>query len=193
LRGVWILERILGRPVPPPPAAVPAVEPDTRGATTIREQLDKHRNVETCNSCHAQIDPAGFALESFDVLGGFRKNYRAVDEERDPTQKPPEPAGYGKNGQPFDFHDGPAVDCSGSLPDGRRFADVRELKRLLLTDERQIARNLASQLIVFATGAPVRFGDRPELEELLDRARPGHYGVKSLIHALVQSPLFQTK
>jgi hypothetical protein len=193
LRGVWILERILGRPVPPPPAAVPAVEPDTRGATTIREQLDKHRNVESCNSCHVKIDPAGFALESFDVLGGFRQHYRAVDEERDPAQKPPEPKGYGKNGQPFEFHDGPPVDCSGSLPDGRRFADVRELKQLLLADERQIARNLASQLIVFATGAPVRFGDRPELEELLDRARPGQYGVKSLIHAIVQSQLFQTK
>jgi hypothetical protein len=193
LRGVWILERILGRPVPPPPAAVPAVEPDTRGATTIRDQLEKHRNVETCNSCHAKIDPAGFALESFDVLGGFRKSYRAVDEERDAAQKPPEPKGYGKNGQPFEFHDGPVVDCSGALPDGRRFADVRELKRLLLTDERQIARNLASQLLVFATGAPVRFGDRPDLEELLDRAAGSQYGVKALIHEVVQSPLFQTK
>jgi hypothetical protein len=193
LRGVWILERILGQPVPPPPAAVPAVEPDTRGATTIREQLDKHRTVESCNSCHARIDPAGFALESFDVLGGFRRNYRAVDEERDAAQQTPGPKGYGKNGQPFEFHDGPAVDSSGALPDGRRFRDVRELKQLLLADERQIARNLASQLIVFATGAPVRFGDRPELEDLLDRAAGAQYGVKALIHELVQSPLFQTK
>ena len=80
LRGAWITERILGQPVPPPPPAVPAVEPDIRGATTIREQLDKHRTQATCSACHARIDPPGFALESFDVFGGWRDHYRALGD-----------------------------------------------------------------------------------------------------------------
>lgn len=186
LRGVWVMERILGKPAPPPPPSVPAVEPDTRGATTIRQQLDKHRKLETCSACHAKIDPAGFALESFDVFGGWREKYRALGEgEHVP--------GFGKNGQPFAFHDGPPVDASGALPDGRKFADVLELKRLLLTDERQIARNLARQLVVYATGAPVRFGDRPAVEQVLDQAAASQFGVRSIILALVQSELFQNK
>jgi mono/diheme cytochrome c family protein len=186
LRGAWVMERMLGKPPPPPPPSVPAVEPDTRGAVTIREQLDKHRTLETCNACHAKIDPAGFALENFDVLGGWREKYRALGEGR---REP----GYGKNGQAFEFHAGPNVDASGELPDGRKFADIRDLKRFLLADEPQIARNLATQLIVYATGAPVRFGDRPQVEQLLARAASHHYGVRSLIHELVQSELFQTK
>ncbi|MGB8166014.1 MAG: DUF1592 domain-containing protein [Chthoniobacteraceae bacterium] len=185
LRGAWIMERILGKQPPPPPASVPAIEPDTRGATTIREQLEKHRSQESCGVCHAKIDPAGFALENFDVFGGWRERYRALgDGEKQ--------EGFGKNGQPFAFHLGPPVDPSGALPDGRKFDDIRSLKKLLLADERQLARNLARQLVVFATGAPVRFGDRAELEQILDRAQP-KYGVRSLIHEIVQSSLFQTK
>ena len=122
VRGAWIMERILGQPPPPPPPSVPAVEPDTRGATTIRAQLAKHRTLQTCAACHAKIDPAGFALESFDVMGGWRDRYRALSDG------PPEP-GIGHNGQKFTFHAGPPVDSSGTLPDGRTFRDIRELKR----------------------------------------------------------------
>lgn len=200
LRGVWINERILGQTVPPPPAAVPAVEPDTRGTTTIRDQLAKHRTQATCKACHAQIDPAGFALECFDVFGGYRDHYRAVGPSgavavlagapKGDVQTTP---GFGKNGQPFKFHPGQPVDPSGVLPDGRHFDDVRDLKRLLLQDERQIARNLVRQLVIYSTGAPVRFGDRPKVEAILDRAKPGGYGVKSLIHAIVESELFRNK
>lgn len=186
LRGAWVMERILGKPPPPPPASVPAVEPDTRGATTIREQLDKHRTLETCNACHAKIDPAGFALENFDVVGGWRERYRALGEGR-----PPE--GFGKNGQPFTFHEAQPVDASGQLPDGRAFQNIRDLKKLLLGDERQIARNLAGQLVIYATGAAVRFGDRPEIERILDRAASSRYGVRSLVHEIVQSELFRRK
>jgi len=186
LRGVWINERILGNTVPPPPPAVPAVEPDTRGATTIREQLAKHRTQATCKSCHAKIDPAGFALESFDVFGGKRECYRAIGDG-------PKVAGFGKNGQAFQFKDGPKVDPSGDLPDGRHFNDVRDLKRLLLQDERQVVRNLAKQLIIYSTGAPVRFGDTPKVEAILDRAKPTGYGVKSLIKAIIASDLFRNK
>jgi hypothetical protein len=183
LRGAWIMERILGKPPPPPPPSVPAVEPDIRGAATIREQLDKHRTQKACAACHVKIDPAGFALESFDVFGGFRERYRALGE----GAKAP---GFGKNGQPFEFHWAQVVDASGELPGGGgSFRDAAGLKALLLRDERGLARNLASQLIVYATGAPVRFGDRPELEAILDRG----YGVRTIVREITLSGLFKRK
>jgi hypothetical protein len=104
----------------------------------------------------------------------------------------PEP-GYGLNGQAFAFHYGLPVDSAGVLPDGRAFRDVAQFKRLLLTDEEPVARNLANQLVVFATGAPVRFTDRAELEKILQRARARHYGVRTLVEEIVRSELFQTK
>jgi mono/diheme cytochrome c family protein len=186
LRGVWVMERIVGKPLPPPPPGVGAIEPDIRGAATIREQLDKHRSVASCAVCHTKIDPPGFALESFDVFGGWRDRYRALGDG------PHEP-GFGKNGQPFAFRQALPVDPSGILPDGRAFQDVRELKQRLLEDERQLARNLIGQLIVYATGTPVRFGDRAEVESILDRTAAGGYGTRSLIHAIVQSEIFRTK
>ena len=189
LRGVWINERLLGVRVPPPPAAVPAVEPDTRGATTIREQLARHRADPACNSCHVKIDPAGFALESFDVFGGWRDRYRALGGGPEVEKLP----GRGKNGQPFTFHAGPKVDPGGVLPGGAAFADVRALKRLLAKDERRIARNLVGQLVTYGTGAPVRFGDRPDVEAIHDRAAPSGYGVRSLLFALIDSDLFRSK
>ena len=165
LRGHWITERILGLETPPPPPSVKAVEPDIRGAVTIRQQLEKHRADASCASCHSKMDPPGFALESFDVMGGYRERYRAVSEKVPPVR------GFGMNGQAFAFHYALPVDSAGALPDGRPFQDVRELKRLLVQDERQIARNLARQLTVFATGAPVRFSDREEIERSSTRRR----------------------
>jgi hypothetical protein len=185
-RGAWIMERILGQKPPPPPPNLPAIEPDIRGAITVREQLDKHRTLDTCNACHANIDPPGFALESFDVMGGWRTRYRALGEgER--------VKGLAKSGQKFEFHLGPEVDASGQLPDGRKFKDVRELKRLLLDNERQIAGNLARQLTVYATGAAVGFADRAELDRILERSAGKNYGVRTLVHELVQSDLFLNK
>lgn len=186
LRGAWIMERILGKAPPPPPPNIPAVEPDIRGAVTIRQQLEKHRSQESCAACHRKMDPAGFALEAFDVMGGLRTRYRALGPGM------PE-KGIGMGGQKFEFHYGPEVDATGELPDGRKFHDVRELKALLLDDDKQVARNLARQLVVYATGSPVRFADRPEVEQLLVRASSSHYGVRSLIHELVQSRIFQNK
>jgi mono/diheme cytochrome c family protein len=186
IRGNWILERILGEEVPPPPP-VPAVEPDIRGAITIRQQLEKHRSDPSCASCHSKMDPPGFALESFDVMGGWRDRYRATAEDTPPVK------GLGKNGQPFSFHFGLPVDAAGELPDGRTFADIREFKQLLRAEEVQLARNLAQQLIVYATGAPVRFSDRPEVEKILAASKPEDYGVRSMVHAIVQSDLFLRK
>ena len=187
LRGHWITERILGHETSPPPPNVKAVDPDIRGAVTIRQQLAKHRDNPSCASCHIKMDPPGFALESFDVMGARRDRYRAVAENVKPVP------GYGLNGQPFSFHYGLPVDAAGELPDGRSFQDINEFKQLLLTDEVAIARNLAKQLMVFATGAPVRFSDRPELERILERARAREYGVRTLVEEIVKSELFQTK
>ena len=76
VRGVFVNERILGVRVPPPPPGIPAVEPDVRGATSIRDQLAKHRSDESCSACHRTIDPPGFALESFDPVGVWRRSLR---------------------------------------------------------------------------------------------------------------------
>ncbi len=187
LRGHWITERILGLETPPPPPTVEAVQPDIRGAVTIRQQLEKHRTNASCAACHSKMDPPGFALESFDVMGAYRERYRAASDDVPPVK------GYGMDGQAFKFHYALPVDSAGTLPDGREFKDVRELKKLLVQDEAPIARNLVRQLTVFATGAPARFSDREEVEKILAAAKERQYGVRSLVHAIVQSELFCNK
>jgi hypothetical protein len=186
LRGHWITERILGIETAPPPK-VPAIEPDIRGAVTIRQQLEKHRADASCASCHNKMDPPGLALESFDVMGGWRDHYRAAKEGV--TTAP----GIGMDGQKFAFYFALPVDCTGALPDGRAFKDVRDLKALLLADPVPIARNMARQLAVYATGAPIRFSDREQIERILQRTKAGDYGLRSLVRELVQSDLFQMK
>ena len=187
VRGAWVNERILGIKSPPPPKSVPAIEPDTRGATTIRHQLELHRADATCNRCHAIIDPVGFALENFDVAGGWRAHYRSLNDEGSPVE------GFGKNGQPFTFRQGPPVDASGNLADGKKFASIYELKKLLIEDERAIAKNLLQQLAIYATGAPMRFSDRVEVDRILDRLAKDEYRVKSMITEIVTSALFLCK
>ncbi len=185
-RGAWIMARLLGKPPPPPPAGVPAVEPDIRGATTIREQLARHRNQAACAACHKNIDPVGFALESFDVMGAWRDRYRSVGAGE-------KVKGSGHNGINVHYSWGLKVDPGGELPDGRTFRDVRELKHLLLADPELLARNLTQQLIIYATGAPIRFSDRPAIAKILAHTRPEGYGVRSLIHEIVESDLFLNK
>jgi hypothetical protein len=181
------MERILGFHTAPP-AGVPALEPDIRGAVTIRQQLDRHRADPTCASCHRKIDPPGFALESFDVMGGWRDRYRAFAENVKPQP------GIGLSGQPFAFHYGLPVDSAGTLTDGRSFKDIREFKRLLLDhEERTVARNLVSQLATYATGAPIGFSDRKQVEEILDGTRGSGYGVRDIVHGIVESDLFRNK
>jgi hypothetical protein len=186
LRGYWITERILGYQIPPPPP-VAAVEPDIRGAVTLRQQLEKHRNDASCASCHSKMDPPGFALEAFDVMGGRRDRYRAVKEGVEP-----EP-GIGMNGQAFAFSYALPVDCAGELPNGRAFRDVREFKNLLLEDDTPVARNVLKQLTIYATGSPVRFSDRERMEEILRRTKARGHGLRTMIHEIVQSDMFQMK
>ena len=181
LRGAWVLERILGTPPPKPPADVEAIEPDIRGATTIRAQLAKHRQVASCASCHSKIDPPGFALESFDVTGGWRDHYRATGEPRE------------VNGRRVRVWPGPPVDPADVLPDGRKFRDIDEYKKLLLEDKDQLARALTEKLLAYSTGATPSKADNPEIETIVRNVREKKYGFKSLIHEVVQSAMFQSK
>lgn len=183
LRGAWIMDRILGEPPPPPPPGVPAVEPDIRGAKTIREQLALHTKYDTCASCHAKFDPVGLALENFDVAGRWRTNYRGLVEGERVT-------GIDHTGHDFAYTIAGKVDASGVLADGRTFRDVRELKSIFGSNPRQLARNLLRQFIVYSTGTPARFSDRAEIEKLLDACEPNGYRTRDLIHALVRSRIF---
>ncbi len=181
IRGAWVLERILGTPPPKPPADVEAIEPDIRGATTIREQLAKHRKVASCAKCHTKIDPPGFALESFDVIGGWRENYRALSNNGEKDAK-------GRR-----VRQGPAVDPGDALPDGRHFHDVDEYKKLILEDKDQLARCLAEKLLAYSTGASPTKSDKPHIETIVRNLHDKNYGFRSLIHEVVCSPVFQSK
>ncbi len=184
-RGAFVMDRLLGQPPELPPANVAAVEPDVRGATTIREQLAKHRDHVACASCHAKLDPPGFALEAFDVIGGQRKRYRSIGAGDPPERGAIDPfIGLG-------FRLGPAVDASGVLTDGRTFQDVREYQRLIAADAERLLTNLAQRLTVYATGREVTFRDRAALHAVVQQTQQHGGGVRTLIHQLVRSPLFQ--
>jgi hypothetical protein len=163
-RGVFINERILGVHIPPPPPGVPAIEPDIRGATSIRDQLDKHRSSETCASCHQKIDPPGFALENFDPVGVWRTN-------------------YGQGGK------GVKVTADGVTPDGAAFADVAAWQRVQAQRGHQLARAFAGQFLVYATGAPLRFSDEAVIDAIAARTT----GLRSLIREAILSETFLTK
>lgn len=183
IRGAWIMERIMGDPPPPPPPTVPAVEPDIRGATTIREQLARHTKDPACAACHARFDPVGFALEDFDIMGAFRTRYRSLAKGEKVT-------GIDRAGHDFTYYVAGPTDSEGRLQDGRTFKNIRELKQLLVAEPRQLARNLVEQLIVYATGAPVRFSDRPVVEAILNECRSNGYRARDLLEAVVRSPIF---
>ncbi len=185
VRGAWVLKRILGRELQPPPADAGSIEPDTRGSTTIREQLAKHRRNASCNVCHKYMDPPGFALENYDVIGGWREAYRTQGkgtDVADPLTK-----------KRREYHLGAPVDASGELADGRTFANIDGLKKLLLDQQESIARNLVNNLVTYSTGAAVTFSDRAAVEDILRRAKPRSYGLRTLVLEIVLSELFQSK
>ena len=185
-RGAWVLDRILGMPPDPPPEAVDRLVPDTRGSTTIREQLAKHRSVEACAGCHEELDPHGFALEHFDVIGGWRDRYRLAGWRRDAIQAV-------VDGQKMRYYLGDKVDSADTLPDGRRFQSIDEYRRILLADRDQLARNLTVRIVTYATGAPPTDNDDAAINQIVAQCREKKYGFRSLIHAIVASDLFQTK
>jgi hypothetical protein len=180
------MDRILGTPPSPPPPNVPAIEPDTRGARSIRDQLSKHRTNASCAACHAKIDPPGFALERFDVIGGRRDRYRADVATAPEHQRVavPERRATARIGL------GPSVDAGGVMPDGTTFGDFEEFRSLLAADPDRLVRTLASKLLTYATGTAPQYADRAELERIVARMRDEGRGFRALIHAIVQSPAF---
>jgi mono/diheme cytochrome c family protein len=188
LRGKWVLDRMVGKAPSPPPPGTPAIDPDIRGASTIRQQLDKHRHTPACAACHRHIDPPGFALENFDAIGGWRDFYR-VRRALKPGEKQIDLANYPDKR----IFRGLDVEKGGELADGRAFKNIDEYRQLLLTDKDQIARNLAQKLLIYATGADIQFADREVVEQLVARSREQKYGFRSLIHEVVQSRVFWSK
>jgi hypothetical protein len=168
VRGIWVLENILGAPPPPPPSDVEPLEPDIRGATSIREQLAKHRKVETCAECHRKIDPIGFALEGFDPIGTLRSNYR------------------NDSGKPFR-----KVDTSGKLVSGESFEGIDDLKQLLLDRNDQFARCLVEKMLTYSLGRELGFGDRPMVNDLTDELSERGYGLRDLVELVATSETFR--
>lgn len=185
VRGVWVTERLLGRHAPPPPSGVSGVEPDVRGAATLRELLAKHRSSDNCRNCHAQIDPPGFALESFNPIGGWRNRYRSLGEG--------EPVKLEIQGRKVRYRRGPPVDASGKLPDGREFNGFIEFQKMLASDQETLARALTTKLLTFATGREMGFSDRAMIERVVRESAAKEYGIASLIEAVVLSEAFRRK
>ena len=185
-RGSWVMARLLNQPPSPPPPTVGSIEPDTRGATTVREQLAKHRSDPSCNTCHATIDPPGFALESFDVIGGARSRYRSKEEGQRVRHKL-------RGREIWEYKIGPIVDSAGQLESGERFTDIRDFKRLLMLQHEDVARSVVSNLMVYATGHQIEIADRETIERILANTKNTEHGLRSLVHAVVQSNLFRNK
>ncbi len=185
VRGVWVMDRILGMEPPPPPPGVPGVEPDIRGATTLREQLDKHRTLESCNGCHRAIDPPGFALENYDVIGGWRDRYRSIDKG--------DPVDLRIEGRRVRYKLGLPVDASGELAESGTFAGMAGFQKLLLADQDKIVRCVAEKLLTFATGRAMGFSDRSEIERIVAASKARGHAMRDLIHAVAQSAIFTSK
>lgn len=185
VRGVWVMERILGQAPPPPPAGVAGVEPDIRGAKTLRELLDKHRDLDTCRSCHQMIDPPGFALESFNPVGGWRDRFRSTGEG--------ERINLEVRGNKVRYKLGLEVDASGALPDGREFSGFIAFRELLAEREDLLTKALATKLLTFATGREMGFSDRAEVERIVHESAAKGHGVRELIHLVVSSDVFRSK
>lgn len=165
VRGIYLLEKILGDSVPPPPPDVPEIEPDTRGATTIREQLIKHREIATCAECHRKMDPLGFALENFDAIGAWRNRYDVNKAET-------------------------TIEASGQLPSGEAFANLAALKLLLLQRENQFARGLAEKMLTYALGRELEITDRPSVDTIVSELRRRGNGLRDLVVLVVLSKAF---
>lgn len=169
VRGIWLLESLLGTPPPPPPPDVPPIEPDTRGSTTIREQLAKHREVTACADCHAKIDPWGFALESFGPIGGWRTHY--------PLREKPGA--------------GPEIDPSAELPSGEIIDDHRALRLALLERKDLVLRNLVHQLFTYGTGREPQLADHAELRKIEEMVKRRGYGMRDLVTLIAANKTFR--
>ncbi len=166
LRGKWILENLLGTPPPPPPANVPDLKDHAEDgrALSLREQMEKHRADSTCASCHARMDPLGFALENYDGVGKRR------------TQDA----------------DG-AIDTSGSLPDGTKFQGPGGLRDLLLSRRDQFVETFTEKLLTYALGRGLEYYDQPAVRAITRAAAKDDYRLSSVIVAITRSTPFQMR
>jgi len=142
LRGVWVLENILGTPPPPPPKSVPALTPDTRGAKTPRDLLSAHTKETSCAGCHRKIDPVGFVLENFDPVGRWRDQWPNINQP---------------------------IDASSTLPDGTRIKDVVDFKGWLVKNIDQFSRCLSEKLMTYATGRVPNYSERKEIAAIVGK------------------------
>ncbi|MBM82796.1 MAG: hypothetical protein CMJ78_19720 [Planctomycetaceae bacterium] len=168
VRGVWVLESILGTPPASPPPDVDPVSPDLRSAKTIRDQLVAHRQQEACSKCHRKIDPLGFAFENFDELGLWRTHYR----------------GSGRN---------LPIDSSATFSNGPTVKNIDDLKQHLLKSEQLITRNLTTKLLSYASGRAMEPLDRGEVDAIVDKLKKKSGGMRDLIKLVVLSDVFLTK
>ncbi|HJQ81537.1 MAG TPA: DUF1592 domain-containing protein [Lacipirellulaceae bacterium] len=165
LRGQWVLKNFVGLPAPPPPPDVPDLEENTILSTlSVRERLQQHRSNEACASCHALIDPVGFALENFDAVGRWR-----------------------------DVEAGKPIDASGGFPDGSEFAGVSGLEQALLDRPELFVRTLTEKLMTFALGRGTEYYDAPAIRKIVSRARDDDYRFSRLIVGIVQSTPFRMR
>jgi len=172
-RGKWLAESILGRPVPPPPASVPAIKTaaPAQAKTSLREKLAAHLEDATCAACHRKIDPLGLAFENYDAIGRWRTEEAVRD-------------GAGAN---------PKVEAGGELPDGRRFADAKAFKRLLLDDTDKFGAAFTEKLATFAMRRVMSFSDRAELQRIASQGKADDYRLVALLETFVTSDLFQKR
>lgn len=165
IRGVWVLNNILGTPPPPPPPNVPELEATkSNKELTLREKLELHRGNAVCAACHAKFDPLGFGLENFDAVGQWR------DKDGDA-----------------------AIDSSGTLPDGRKFTGPAELKEILAQDRKMLARTMATKLLIYATGRGTERYDRPAIDQVVAEVESADYKFHALIEGVVASLPFQRR
>ena len=164
-RGIWVLENLLGiHPNPPPPDIEP-LEPDTRGVTTIREMMEKHRKIPTCYECHRKIDPFGLALENYDHLGTWRDSYSK----------------------------GLSIDSSVQLSEGTTLKGPTGIKEYILARPEQFTRCLTEKLLVYALGRRLTVADRTDINHVVAELPKHDYGFRQLIHLIVASKAFNSK
>jgi hypothetical protein len=171
-RGVFVSENLLGVTPPPPPDEVPLIDPDTRGATTLRDRIEKHRASETCAECHRKIDPLGFGLESFDQIGRWRDHYPR-DKKEAPKLK---------------------VDPSGEMPSGESYADFQEFKKILVTTRtKSFSKHLISMILTHATGRHMEPLDQFVIEDIHNRVQKNGNGLRTTITESLLSEIFRSR